>query len=161
MDPSAEHIDGGIAQKFRHEKIPGIVIDLLGRPHLLDHAGIHHHDEIRDAHGLLLVVGDKDGGDVGFLLDSAEFLSGLQPQPGVQIGKGFVQQKNAGHLDQGSGDGHPLLLTAGELAGLAIHQVLDLNQFSGVIGALNPLLLGQFGVTFEVFQREENILAHR
>ena len=33
----------------------------------------HQHDLIRDAHGLFLIVGNKDGGHLGFLLDTANF----------------------------------------------------------------------------------------
>ena len=50
---------------------------------LLEDAGFHHHDHIRNAHGLVLVVGDENGGDARFLLDAADFLAGLQTKPGV------------------------------------------------------------------------------
>ena len=45
----------------------------MGTGDLLHHTLTHQHDLIRDAHGLFLIVGNKDGGHLGFLLDTANF----------------------------------------------------------------------------------------
>ena len=52
------------------------------------------------------------------------------------------QQKHPGHLHQGPGDGHPLLLAAGKLPGLALQKLLDLHQLGGFQGAAAHLLAG-------------------
>ena len=105
-------------------------------------------------------MGDEDGGDAGAALDAADLLPGLQAEPGVQVGKGLVQQQHPGHFHQGAGDGHPLLLAAGHLAGLAIHQLLDLYKPCCLLHPLFHLLLGQLVLPLEVLQGEEDVLPH-
>ena len=77
--------------------------------------------------GLLRVMGDDDGGQVvlpGDGLDPA--LDGFLDDS-VQGGQGLVQQENPGFHHQGAGQGHPLLLAAGELVD-ALAQVLPQAQ---------------------------------
>ena len=106
-------------------------------------------------------MGDEHRGDTSGALNPPDFLPGLQPQPGVQVGQGLVQQQNPGHFHQSPGNGHPLLLTAGELAGLAVHEILNLHQPGGLQGFFRHLLLGEFVFPFPVFQRERDVLLHR
>ena len=105
-------------------------------------------------------MGDKDGGDAGLLLDPADLLPGLEPQTGVQIGKGLVQQQDTGHLHQRPGDGHPLLLTAGKLAGLPIQKAVDLYQGGGFFRLFQHDLPGQLFGALQVFQGEQDVLQH-
>ena len=158
--PALEHVDGRGAQEFGNEEVLGIVVDLLGFANLVHHTGLHDHDAVGNAHGLFLVVGDEDGGDAGFLLDAADLLPGLQPQPGIQIGKRLIQQQHPGHFHNGSGDGHPLLLTAGELAGLALQKGIDLHQPGSLLHPPAHLLFGQLILALQVFQREAGVLLH-
>ena len=87
-------------------------------------------------------MGDEHGGDAGLPLDAADLLAGLEAQPGVQVGQRLVQQQHPGHLHHGAGDGHALLLTAGHLAGLAVHKPFDLHQLRRLLNAALHLLLG-------------------
>ena len=106
-------------------------------------------------------MGDEHGGDAGLLLDAADLLPGLEPQPGIQVGKGLVQQQHPGHFHQGPGNGHPLLLTAGELTGLALHQSVDLHQLCRIQNPASHFLLAEFLLAFQIFQREADVLLHR
>ena len=160
LDPAPEQIDGRGAQKLGHKEVAGVIVDLLGPAHLLNDALLHHHDLVGDAHGLLLVVGDEDGGDLGFPLDPADLLPGLEPEPGIQIGKGLVQQQNAGHFDKSPGNGHPLLLTAGELAGLSVLESVDLHQPGGFQGPALHFLLAEPVLSLPVFQGKDDVLQH-
>src|SRR5690554_7276630 len=47
----------------------------------------------------------------------------LQPQACVEIAQRFIQQQQTRLFNQCAGDGHPLLLAAGELGGPAIEQL--------------------------------------
>ena len=88
--------------------------------------------------GLLRVVGDDDGGQVVLPGDGLDaVLNGLLDNP-VQGGQGLVQQEDPGLHHQGAGQGHPLLLTAGELVD-ALVQVLPQAQ---QVNELIHLLLG-------------------
>ena len=153
----AEKADGRVAQKRRHELVVGIAVHVRGRSHLLDLPQLHQHDLVGDAHGLLLVMGDKDGRDPHFPLDAPDLLPQLQPQPGVQVAQRLVQQQNLGLLHQRPGNGHPLLLAAGELSGPALEIVLDLHEAGGLLRPLPGLLLFHLRVQ----QREHDVLLHR
>ena len=72
-------VDRGRAQELRHEEVDRIVVDLLRLVDLLDHPVLHDHDQIGDAHGLLLIVCDEDRRDPGLSLDPADLLTGLEP----------------------------------------------------------------------------------
>ena len=67
-------------------------------------------------------MGHVDGGDAEVLLHLFELVAELDPELGVQIGKGLVHADDGGVGDQSAGDGHPLLLTAGKLG----HSLLEL-----------------------------------
>ena len=102
-------------------------------------------------------MGDEHGGDARLSLDAANLFPHLQSQAGVQIGKGFVQQEDIRPLDQRPCNGHPLLLPAGQLARLALEEILDLHQSGHLQGTAADLLLPLLVVD----QREGDVLLHR
>ena len=51
----------------------------------------------------------------------------IHAELGVQIGQGLVQQKQSGLGNNGAGDGHTLLLAAGQLGGIAFGKLTDLH----------------------------------
>ena len=156
--PAGKRVNGRRAQELGDKQVVRVVIDLLRRADLLDNALPHDHNHVGNAHGLLLVVGHKDGGDARFRLNAADFLAGLQAQARVQVGQRLVQQQHAGHFHQRAGDGHALLLAAGQLVGLAVHEGFNLYQLRGVLGAVEHGFFGHFVLAFEVLQREEDVL---
>ena len=106
-------------------------------------------------------MSDEHGGDARFFLNAANLLPGLQTQPRVQIGQRLVQKQHARHFHQRAGDSHALLLAAGQLAGLAVQQFLDLHQPSRLPGPVQHLLLGQLIRAGQVLQREKDVLQNR
>ena len=127
----------GLADEVRHELIAGVVVDLLGRAHLGHHALVHDDDVVRQGHGLALVMGDIDGGDAHLLLDAADLRAHGNPKLGVQVGQGLIKQKHRGFDNQGTGQGHPLLLAAGELVGHPLLHALQAHQLEN-LGDLLP-----------------------
>ena len=90
FDFALKHVDGRRAQELRHKQVLGVVVDLLGGALLHQQAVAHHHNPVGDAHGLLLVVGDKQGGDAGAL-------SGFS-----QISSRVCSRSRASRLERGS-----------------------------------------------------------
>ena len=82
---------------------------------------------IREGQGLLRVVGDDDGGQVILPGDGLDpVLDGLLDHS-IQSGQRLIQKQDFGLHDHSPGQGHPLLLTAGELVN-ALAQVLPQAQ---------------------------------
>ena len=95
---------------------------------LLEHAVFNEADLGGQGHGLHLVVGDIDEGRTGLHVEALELIAHLQAQLGVQIGQGLIHEQHRRLRGQGAGDGHPLLLAAGELCGVAVHKHADLHD---------------------------------
>ncbi len=70
---------------------------------------------MREHQRLLLVVGDVEEGGADLALDPGQLDPQLRPELGVERREGLVQQQDAGAAGERPGDGHPLLLPAGEL----------------------------------------------
>ena len=110
------------------------------------------------AHGLVLVMGNENGGYLGFALYAAYFLAGLEPEPCVKVGKRLVKQQHARHFDQRAGYCNALLLAAGKLAGLAVHQFVYLHKLCRFVGALEHFFLAQLVRPLKILQREKYVL---
>ena len=80
----------------------------------------------------------QHGGAQG--VDPLQQAHDLQGPGGVQIPRGLVGDDGAGVVQQGPGDGHPLLLAAGELRGQAAALVGQAHQVQAVGDALFDLL---------------------
>ena len=159
LDLAFKYIDRRCAQELRDEQVDRVVIDILRLADLLDITVLHDDDHVGDAHGLFLVMCDEDRGDAGLLLDTADLLTSLQTEAGVEVRQRLIEKKDARNFDKSAGDGDTLLLTAGELARLAVHEVVDLNKLGSLQGLVIHDLSGELLVTFEILERERNILA--
>ncbi|MCY1234030.1 hypothetical protein D9M72_465980 [compost metagenome] len=103
-------------------------VNLVGGADLQDLAGGHHGDAVGKGQRFFLVVGDEDEGDAGFLLHPFQLHLHFLAQFQVERGERFVQQQHIRARRQGAGQGHPLLLAAGEFGGTAAGQVFHLHQ---------------------------------
>ena len=90
-------------------------------------------------------MGDIKGGDAQPFLKGPELVPHALPQLGVQVGQGLVKQQHAGLNDHGAGQGHPLLLSAGELVGEPALHTGQLHQLHDGVGAADHLILGDLG----------------
>ena len=92
-----------------------LLVDLLGRPDLLDPALRHHRDAVRHRERLLLVVRHVDERDADLLLQRLQL--DLQPlaELGVEGAERLVQQQHGGVQDQRARERDALLLAAREL----------------------------------------------
>ena len=99
--------------------------------------------------------------DVGFSLNTSYFLTSLQSQTRVEVGKRFVEQKNARHFDKRASDCDALLLTARKFARLAIHKFVDLNEPCRVVCSFEHLFFREPIFAFEILKRKQDILFDR
>ena len=105
-----------------------LVVDLLRRADLLDHAHIHHDHPVGDGERLLLVVRDVDRGDVEPALQLAQLDAHLGPQLGIEVAERLVEQHHGRREGDGAGQRHALLLAAGELGGRPVGEMAHLHQ---------------------------------
>ena len=97
-------------------------------------------DPLADAVDLVPVVGDQHRRAGELPQHPHELLLQLPAQEAVQGGEGLVQQQDLGPGDEDAGQGHPLLLPAGELGGPVGGQVSEIELLHDG-PAQGPLLL--------------------
>ena len=77
--------DEKVIKELGNEQIVRIVINGLRLANLLHNARLHDHYKVGYAHGLVLVMGNENGGYLGFALYAAYFFAGLEPEPCVKV----------------------------------------------------------------------------
>ena len=165
--PVGEHQavdDVGLADKVRDEGVLGLVVDVRGRPDLLDQALRHHDDGVGHAERLLLVMRHEDEGDPGGPLDLVELCLHVLPELRVQGRQRFVKEQHLRFRHQGTGNGHALLLAAGERGDRALleagqrHQPEHFGDFPFDLGIGNFLhAQGEGNVLEDIEMGEEGI----
>src|SRR5690606_32846867 len=128
-----EEVAGPVALGVGEERVGGVLLD--------DLAVGHEHDPVGGAAGEAHLVGDHDHGhpllgQVGH--DVEDFLDHF----GVEGGGGLVEEDDLGVHRQGAGDGHALLLAAGELGGVLVGLFGDADPFQQFQGAHGGLGFG-------------------
>ena len=121
-----------------------MVIKLHRRAELFDPALVQHDDAVGHRHRLDLVMGDIDHGGGQVAVQLAKLDPHVAAQGGVEVGERFVEQEDLGVAHDGAANGDALALAAGQLAGLQLQlvgQLQDLGRF-GDLGL--DLGLGQF-----------------
>ena len=95
-------------------------------------------------------MGDDDHGDLA-LRQGADDLEHLPGQLRVQGGGGLVEAEDVRFQGQRTGDGHPLLLAAGELVGIVPRPVAQAHLGQQLLGLGLDLLTGsRFLLALEV-----------
>ena len=107
-------------RKSATNSVSRLLVDLPRRARLLDPALVHHRDAVAHRERFLLVVRDEDERDAEVGLDRLQLDLQVLAQPRVERSERLVEQEHARHQDERAGERDPLLLTAGELLGLAL-----------------------------------------
>jgi len=80
-----------------------------------DPVHVHDGDAVTERLGFFHVMGGQhDGAPLG--MDLVDKVPQVAARLRVEAGRGLVQEHEIGRVDEGGGDGEPLLLAAGELA---------------------------------------------
>ena len=101
-------------------------------------------------------MGHIDERDAHLLLDTLQLVLHILPQPEIQRAQRLVQQQHLGAVHQRPGDGHPLLLSAGELVNAALFKALQADHLQHFRHPLLHLVLGHLGDA----QAEGDVLKH-
>ena len=113
---------------------------------LLDHVTlIQHRHAVADRLDDLHFVGDDYDGHAQLLVDLLEQIQNMAGGVGIQRGGGLVAEQHLRIHRQRAGDGHALLLTAGELAGIGLHAVAQAHQVKQLLRALLCVAPGHMG----------------
>ncbi len=145
------------AEELGHEGRPGVLVEQLGRAHLLDLALVQDDDLVGHLERLLLVVGDEQAGDVDLVVELAEPGPQLVADPGIERPEGLVQQEDLGPGGQRPGQGHPLPLPARELRGVPPGIPRKLDEVEQLVDPPADLGLGEL----LDLQAEGDVLADR
>ena len=122
-----------------------MLVELQRRAHLLDAADRQHDDAVGQRHGLHLVVRHVDHGGLELLVELGELVAHLHAQRGVQVGQRLIEKKDLGLAHDGPADGHALALAARQVLGLALQQVVDVQDLGGLLHRRVDLGFGHLG----------------
>ena len=135
--------DIALPDELGHEDVLGLVINIHRCADLLDDPFVHHHNGVAHGEGFFLVVGHIDEGDAQLLLHPLQLDLHPLAQLQIQGPQGFVQEQYLGPVHQGPGNGHPLLLAAGQLLDPALFIALEVHQLQHLLYPLLDLRLGE------------------
>ena len=102
-------------------------------------------------------MGDIDDGGADALLDHLDFNDHFLAQLGVKVGDRLIQHDQLARGYKGAGDGHPLLLTAGQLGRHMLFIALHAHLLQRVDSAFGDLILGHLAL----FHRIADIVPNR
>ncbi len=110
------------------------MIDVERRADLLDLAVAEHRDPIRHGHRFGLIVGDVDHGNAHLAVDALDLDLHLLAQVLVERPQWLVEQHEVGVEDQAAREGDALLLTARQLARIALGEARKPDQAEHLVG---------------------------
>src|SRR5215469_16723548 len=100
---------------------------------LADDAAVEQVNASAGTCGELPVVGDVDDGLAALSQASEQVKDGVSGV-GVEVAGGLVGDEHGGVIGQGAGDGDPLLLPAGELAGQPVAKRAGAHKLQALLG---------------------------
>ena len=133
-----------------------MVEEHLRRVALLQQAVAEHGHALAERHGLDLVVGDVDRRHAEALVQARELGAHRDAELGVEVGERLVHEVRGGLAHHGAPHRDALALAAGELAGLAVEQLVEAEDLRDVVHAPVDLGLGRLAH----LQAERQVLAH-
>src|SRR5215207_1558333 len=119
-DLSVQDVHWWGADEARDVRRGGAGVDLLRCAVLLHASLAHHRDPVRDGECLLLVVGHEDRGHSQSRVEELDLGAHPQPQRGVEVGEGLVEEEYPRLPNDRPPQRHALLPPTGKLARQAI-----------------------------------------
>ena len=133
-----------LAQKIRHEEVLRVIVDLVGRPDLLDDARVHHRDLGRHRHRFDLVVRDVDDRRLELVVELLDLEPHLGAEFCVEVRQRLVEQEQRDLLDERAAYRDALPLPARELSGFSVEERVDLQELCRPGDALIDLAVASF-----------------
>ena len=112
---AVQEVHLGAADEACNEHVARHIVQVLRGIDLLDDTILHNYDSCTKSHSQLLVQLDDLGAHAG-------------TQLGIQVGQGLVQQEDCRVTNHCTAQSNTLTLTTGQSLGLAVQQVLDLQD---------------------------------
>ena len=112
-----------------HEEGRGALVQVVGRPHLVEPAPAEHGHAIAQVERLLLLVGHEQGRDPHPLDQRVELTPRALAETRVEVGKRLVEQQHPRLGGEGARQGDPLLLPARQFVRLAPLEPGEVDQF--------------------------------
>src|SRR5580700_9848593 len=137
-------VHGWRAKKRGHKRISGIVVDFFRRSDLPHHALMQNDNAIAQGHRFDLIVSNVNGGGLDAGVKLFQLFASRRSQLGIEIRERLVEKKHGGLANDRSCQRHALALAAGELARLAMKQLLDAQQASRPLHLWLVLFLRDF-----------------
>ncbi len=134
-----------------------LFVERFRRGDLLNPTAAKDSHPVRQHHRLLLVVGHVDDRDPQATLDAPDFILHFLTQTAIKGAERFVHQHQARFKHQRPGNGHALLLAAGQLAGTPLLKSFQADKLQHAPDALPALLR----VNSAYLQRKRQIAADR
>src|SRR5262245_38357027 len=119
----------------------GLLVDIERVADLLDHAAIHHDQNVGERHRLELVVGDVDRGRAQPALQLPDLDAHGDAEFRIEVGQRLVEQKGFRLAHDGAAHGDALALAAGELPRLAFEHGGKFKDTRGLAHACLYLVL--------------------
>ncbi len=151
---TAQQIDARGADERGDEDVVRQRVHRARRADLLQDAPAQHGHPVAERHRLGLVVGHIDGGDAQFAGELGDLGAQMIAELGVEVGQRLVHQERGGVAGDGPAHGDPLALTAGELGGEAVEEVLDAEHAGGGVHPWGRVGAGRLDA-----QRETDVVA--
>ena len=129
-----EHVHRRRADEAGDERVGWMLVQLLGRPELLQLALVHDRDAVAHRHRLDLVMRDVDGGGAEALLQPEDLGARLDAQRRVEVGERLVHEERLRLTHDRAPERDPLALTAGELPRLPLQEVAQLQHVGRLAG---------------------------
>ena len=114
-------------------------------------------DLVGDLHRLVLVVRDEDRRDVHDVVELAQPLAKLGADARVEGAEGLVEEQHLRLRCERAREPHPLPLSSGELCGVAVPEVLELDEVEELVDPLGDLGLRPLAH----LQAERDVVPHR
>ena len=135
ITPFQEFLDGGetvgtavqgraAGQQSLGIGFTGVVEYLQGWPLLNDMAAVHHHDIVGNLGDDAQVVGNEDDAGAAFLLQRPQQLEDGLLHGDIESRGWLIGNEDIRLVGQGHGYHHPLLLSAADLVGVAVENLL-------------------------------------
>ena len=128
--------------KACYKQVAREIVQHLRRVKLLDDTVLHDADTVAHGHCLGLVVGDVNKGGVQLAVQLADLGTHGGTQLGVQVGQRLVKQEYRRVTHHRTAQCNTLTLAARQSLGLAIEQVLQIQNACSLVHLLVDLFLG-------------------
>ena len=119
------------------------MVDLQRRFILLQNAVVDQADLRGKSHCLHLIVGDIDEGRAGLDMQALQLVAHFESQLCVEVRKRLVHEQNRRLRSEGSGDGDTLLLPAGQLCRIPVHEHADFDDAADTADGEVDFLFGK------------------